>query len=360
MDRHMLVPPKVESQSQLTAEFIARPTSTIPPQSAMHSATQPLPKSAPPIAVLTPAASAVPEPILPANISRADLDNCESRIIASVSRLIEGHAHANQARLEALKVKIDAVAETVALSVSANLDSRLRAAITEHDTKMKQEIKDGNQAQLQAVRASIQAESARLREGVTSAVAHDVREPLVAAFRECFESLLIPSVERAANRMFDQVNATLSTKVTDVVQELPTVTLDPKNEIESLLAMNKIDEALACALGVQDLELITWLLWKLEPHAIFSDGQAGTATNIVSPITLLCLLQQLGADLEVDTNMKLGWLKEIALNLDKEAEAVLSHAPQVISEIKTKLRDFQATESGRSVRTELSLILRVL
>jgi hypothetical protein len=84
------------------------------------------------------------------------------------------------------------------------------------------------------------------------------------------------------------------------------------------------------------------------------------SSDVLSQTVLICLVQQLGTDLETDTSTKLGWLKEIALNLDKEEAAIAAYAPAVVEQLKANVRDFQGTETGRLVRTELSLILRVL
>lgn len=59
------------------------------------------------------------------------------------------------------------------------------------------------------------------------------------------------------------------------------------------------------ALSARNVQLITWLCSKMDPHAIFSMRPLP-----LSQYVLLSLIQQLGFDLTRDTELKLTWLRE--------------------------------------------------
>ena len=244
------------------------------------------------------------------------------------------------------------MAKDVAAAVAKSVDKV--------EKKLLQSLQKTQAAQGQVSRTHLAAESAKVKDEVVKAVARDVREPVLTAFRGCFQELLIPSLENSTQRMFSQIDASLAERFAALPaptasrpKKAPPPPVTPKAEIEGLLGERKYDEALMKALGAQDLELVTWLCGKVEP-SIMHDSEP------LSQTVLVCLLQQLGAELQTDTAMKVSWLKEIALNLDQNSAEIAAHAPQVVAEIQTKVREFQATEAGKAVRTELSLILRVL
>ena len=197
---------------------------------------------------------------------------------------------------------------------------------------------------------------------MVAAVATDVREPVMAAFRQCFQELLVPAMQHATQRMFAQIDAGLVARFASVSaksgdDDCPEVVakepLDPKAELEALLEEKQVDEALMKALGARDLTLVSWLCNKVDPREILHEAP-------LSQTVLICLLQQLGQDLETDTAMKLEWFKMITLNLEKDHADIAVHAPKVVAELQARIREFLDTEKGRSVRQDLAMILRLL
>ena len=72
---------------------------------------------------------------------------------------------------------------------------------------------------------------------------------------------------------------------------------------------------------------------------------------------LACLLQQLGTNLETETTMKLEWLKQIALGIDKSNEDIAAYAPQVIEQLQANMQVLRVRMLV-AARTELALITR--
>ena len=175
----------------------------------------------------------------------------------------------------------------------------------------------------------------------------------------CFEEKIIPGFEAGAQKMFEQIDTTLRDQVMKNVgrgsinTKPPEMPSDQKEHLQDLLNKKKFDEALMKALGAQDLDLVTWLCKRVDP-GIMHDSE------LLSQTVLICLLQQLGTNLESDTQMKLEWLKQIALNIDKSNADIAAYAPQVIKRLQSTMQEFQVSEAGRQFRTELALITRVL
>ena len=109
------------------------------------------------------------------------------------------------------------------------------------------------------------------------------------------------------------------------------------------------------ALGASKLNLVTWLLKQLDSEHIFVLDPLPLSQTV-----LICLLQQLGSQLHNDTDLKLQWLKQIALALDRDDPNIAAFAPNMLSQLQASMREFQNTADGRNHSTELRLLMRVL
>lgn len=319
--------------------------------------------AAPPASAAPPAPPAAPLSPPPVAQPTIDLQALENRLLA-------GFAARLDAQQRALVNDIDA-------KLSAKLDSKLNAKFDALSHKISQELAATASAVSSAVTSQIKAsfselrtelkaaareDSKHLEDRILATVSADIKDHCITAFRSSFEELLIPSVETATQRMFTQIDEALSARVISTPLSSPPalppkVYVEPKVELEGLLGEQKYEEALVKTLGAQNLELLSWLLKKINPSIMH---ELQKLQQPLSQTVLLCMLQQLGSDLESDTATKLDWLKEIALTLDTESTEIVEYAPRVIAEVKKNTREFQATEAGQLVRTELSLILRVL
>jgi hypothetical protein len=288
-------------------------------------------------------------------------------MIAAMSKTIDDKLAAHQkavAKATDAKMKqmADHLSKDIATAAAAAVTSQQKQANTSMESKVKQALSDHQVAQLAALRAAAAANSDKSSQQVVAAVAREVREPVLVAFRQCFQELLVPSLEQATQRMFTQIDAGLDSRFSSLAVgpsappafgsgNPPPAPVDPKVELEAMLEAKQVDEALMKALGARNVKLVIWVCEKVDP---------GEIEDPLSPTVMLCLLQQLGQNLEIETTLKLKWFKTIALSLNKGADEISAHAPKVISDLLQRIRDFLANHKGHSARQDLEMLLRLL
>lgn len=291
-------------------------------------------------------------------------------MIAAMSKVMDEKLMAHQKAMAKatdakMKQMADHLSKDIASAAAAAVTAQQKHANASMEAKVKQALSEGQQSQMAAQKASSAAESNKLSQQVVAAVAREVKEPVLAAFRHCFQELLVPSLEKATQRMFTQIDAGLDSRFSSLavgssappassLNGAPApqmVAVDPKVELEALLEAKQVDEALMKALGARDVQLVIWACEKADP---------GEIEDPLSPTVMLCLLQQLGQNLEAKTSLKLKWFKTIALSLEKSADEIAAYAPKVISDLQQRIRDFLAKNKGHSMRQDLEMLLRLL
>lgn len=257
------------------------------------------------------------------------------------------------------------------LAMEKRLEAKVRKQVEQMVPQIHKTVTAEVRSQLKVVQQSLEGQvRAEVRDTLAS------EDAVVGAFRQSFQSLIIPSFESATQRMFTQINDAVVKGVAESVTtgvngslngsrsvrastDTATVpSLTPEEELGELLDDNQYDEAFMKALGAKDLGLVTWLCKQLDTAMLFGDG--ADEHPPLSQTVLVCLLQQLGAQLSTDTTLKLEWMKEIALNLDKDNEDIATYAPDVLKQLTVAMKEFAATNEGRLHSTELRLLMRVL
>ncbi|KAL3663451.1 hypothetical protein V7S43_011340 [Phytophthora oleae] len=219
-------------------------------------------------------------------------------------------------------------------------------------------------------------------------VVEDVRQPVRESFRECFQDILIPSFQAATQKMFEQINDTFvqgtrsafessgqSTSNAKVASELEQLTrvvqglsqkveqlssvvsaggvggaLVPaaksaeeiqleaqKNTVLDCLTRNDWEEAFKFALGAQDVNLVAFTCQQCDPRFVLSSRPPK-----LSQMLILCLVQQLGADLADDLETKLNWLRESLLVMDVRDQTIAGFVTSVLQELQTGLNSVPA------------------
>jgi hypothetical protein len=95
-------------------------------------------------------------------------------------------------------------------------------------------------------------------------------------------------------------------------------------------------------------------------HSDLSVVLESDTPNLSHPI-MLCLMQQLGADLTTDDdlNIKLAWLQSMALTLDPQNESISKHIRGVVQQLVVNLQAKMAT-SDPALRRHLQMLLQVI
>ncbi|KAG3082506.1 hypothetical protein PI124_g10339 [Phytophthora idaei] len=214
-------------------------------------------------------------------------------------------------------------------------------------------------------------------------VVEDVRQPVRESFRECFQDILIPSFQAATQKMFEQINdtfvqgtrsafessgqSTSNAKVASQLEQLTKVVENLSQQVEQLssavnagavggavvpaaqsaeelqleaqkntvldcLSRSDWEEAFKFALGAQNVDLVAFTCQQCDPRLVLSNRPPK-----LSQMLILCLVQQLGADLVDDLETKLNWLRESLLVMDVRDQTIAGFVTSVLQELQTGL-----------------------
>lgn len=233
----------------------------------------------------------------------------------------------------------------------------------------------------------------QMSNGVTEMVdrvVEDVRQPVRESFRECFQDIIIPSFQAATQKMFEQINDTFvkgtrsafensgqsnsNAQVTKQLMQLIDVvdglskkveqlsaavengdgvgrsgapattapTLSPeaqqleaqKSAVRAFLAREDYEEAFKLALGAQNVDLVAFACQQCDVRAVLNCRPLQ-----LSQMLILCLVQQLGADLADDLQTKLSWLRESLLVMDVRDASIAGFVSSVLQELQVGLNN---------------------
>lgn len=233
-------------------------------------------------------------------------------------------------------------------------------------------------------------------------VVEDVRQPVRESFRECFQDIIIPSFQAATQKMFEQINDTfvkgtrtafensgqsnsnaqvtkqlmqlidvvdgLSRKVDQLAASGGGVSVDAsaaaaavspeaqqlenhKRAISAFLAREDFEEAFKLALGAQNVDLVAFTCQQCDVRTVLNCRPLK-----LSQMLILCLVQQLGADLADDLQTKLSWLRESLLVMDVRDASIAGFVSSVLQELKSGLNN--VPEESRD--SQFTLIYHIL
>jgi len=108
--------------------------------------------------------------------------------------------------------------------------------------------------------------------------------------------------------------------------------VDPKTQISSHLEEKDYDAAFELTLNLRDLTLLNWTIVQLVPENIFPvDKPLLTQRHILS------LIQQLGFELNSNTDTKFDWLQYCIDALDPEDETISDYSKGILSQLLQNL-----------------------
>jgi len=374
------MPSHVDNQRLQPKEPALSPSPSPPPPPPPVPSEPPVPPSAPareaaPVHARDKSPPVVTSPVpITSSAGTGAAAVVETSLAASMETAFASLEAKVSARMDRLEAVAAEQAQTTASMVQTMKDlTRIATGLKDEVSKLNQGKQVTDAAQLRqeqlfkesvaSINAAVASQSVRLQEHIQASVSTHVRDPISSSFKQCFREMLIPSLEGATQRMFDQINSSLvqglgnataaATAAAGPITPAPEIT--PEEEIDALLADLKYDQAMMKALGAEKLELVTWLCTRVSASSLFSQDPVP-----LSQTTMICLLQQLGAELDSNTSLKLEWLREIALGLRIEAPEISQYAPGVVQQLRANMEKFAATEAGRQHNTDLRLLTRVL
>ncbi|KAF1331667.1 Enhancer of mrna-decapping protein, partial [Globisporangium splendens] len=216
-------------------------------------------------------------------------------------------------------------------------------------------------------------------------VVEDVRQPVRESFRECFQDIIIPSFQAATQKMFEQINDTFvkgtrtafensgqsnsNAQVTKQLKQLIEVVDGLTQKVDQLaatigdgdnvgignsaaaspeevqfeaqkkavreyLSRDDYEEAFKLALGAQNVDLVAYACQQCDVRAVLN-----VRPLKLSQMLILCLVQQLGADLADDLQTKLNWLRESLLVMDVRDASIAGFVSSVLQELQVGLNN---------------------
>ena len=102
---------------------------------------------------------------------------------------------------------------------------------------------------------------------------------------------------------------------------------DYRTELGLLLQQRQYEAAFTRALSLGKVPPVTWLCSQLDPIPLLHPANPA---HRLSPAVLLSLIQQLGFNLKDEVELKLGWIKECLVVLDRTDHIIRPHVPDVL------------------------------
>ena len=241
---------------------------------------------------------------------------------------------------------------------------------------------------------------------IAASISSELQDPVVSSFHQTMREVMVPAYESGTRQMFEQISSSIdaglelkqrdrdeTAKIMDgmvkrmdamgktievlikAVAQLqtgasPPVKSPPKTpepsaadkleilsrKIVELLRANEFEKAFTHALSVSNSSMALFVC----KHSDLSVVVESDTPKLSQPI-MLCLMQQLGADLATDENLsiKLAWLQSMALTLDPQNESISKHIRGVVQQLIVNLQA-KMTESDPALRRHLQMLLQVI
>jgi WD40 repeat protein len=252
------------------------------------------------------------------------------------------------------------------------------------------------------VKESVKANTAEIAASISS----KIQEPLVDSFHKTMRDVMVPAYENGTRQMFEQVSSSIETglelkkkeseetakfmdsmvkrmdamgKTIEVLikavaqlqtgpggpaQSAPKSPVAPavdeaellRKKIVELLRANEFEKAFTHALSVSNSAMALFVC----KHSDLSVVLESDTPKLSQPI-MLCLMQQLGANLATDNDLpvKLAWLQSMALTLDPQNESIKKHISGVVQQLVVNLQS-QMGNSDPALRRHLQMLLQVI
>ncbi|KAF7257428.1 hypothetical protein EG68_05707, partial [Paragonimus skrjabini miyazakii] len=162
------------------------------------------------------------------------------------------------------------------------------------------------------------------------------------------QSLSTPSAPAPAPSTVQKATATALSKKEEFARL--------SGQAQTLIRSNRLPEALELALISTNQALVLDVCSDIDPSQLFGLGRPPIGQNV-----LLSLIHQLSCgDLNVQLNLKLRYLEEAVLSLNKRDSTTIEHGPRIISLLNRRLDSFLTSSGAGTVKMSPSVRSRVV
>ncbi|XP_056454011.1 enhancer of mRNA-decapping protein 4-like isoform X3 [Gadus chalcogrammus] len=229
-----------------------------------------------------------------------------------------------------------------------------------------QEVRDPVIGQLQQMIENIQSNNDQLANNVTASVRTEVQHQLQMMVANLQESLLT-QVQRIVKGEVSQAMKEQQAVVTSSIMQamrsaastpVPTAHLDYQTQqgnILQLLQQGQLNQAFQQALSATDLNLVLYVCETIDSQQVF-----GQHPCPLSQPVLLSLIQQLSSNLTTRSELKISYLEDAVMNLDRGDPLTRDHMSAVLAQVLPKLYAFlqhdpHSPHSKRARRLQMML-----
>ncbi|KAG7275300.1 hypothetical protein CRUP_018274 [Coryphaenoides rupestris] len=209
-----------------------------------------------------------------------------------------------------------------------------------------QEAQDPVIAQLQQMVENVQNTNDQLANNVTASIRTELQHQLQMMVANLQESLLT-QVQRIVKGEVSQAMKEQQAAVTSSIMQamrsaastpVPTAHLDYQTQqanILQLLQQGQLNQAFQQALSATDLNLVLYVCETIDSQQVF-----GQHPCPLSQPVLLSLIQQLSSNLTTRSELKISYLEDAVMNLDRGDPLTRDHMSAVLAQVLPKLFSF--------------------
>ncbi|CAD5205551.1 unnamed protein product [Bursaphelenchus okinawaensis] len=185
---------------------------------------------------------------------------------------------------------------------------------------------------------------------------------VVETVKSVLSQLLVPAVEQICNQLLHQLNEKFRDGLQEFIEQMkvtqshcPTPMIPDYNVLTRMIEQNQVIKAFEFVTQHNDYTGIIFLCNKLNPETVFNDSKLIFPHNV-----LLSLVQHLGQRFEEDTELKLNYLENIALSLERNPIAHFDTFKLTLEQCSADLLEFVSKEKYQKYKRQGRVISQLI
>jgi enhancer of mRNA-decapping protein 4 len=221
------------------------------------------------------------------------------------------------------------------------LDEAFKGGVQEHVDQMRKQsqlVDEQMGAFRNRVLGEMESRQATLAKNLVASVEEEVKESLKrlsADLSDQMKGLLRDELSQLSDQQMALAQAIRSAAPTPVPTPHPPSLVEIQGHLLTLVQGQRVNDAFQQALSANDLSLVVWLCSRVNPSQLF----AKSPIPLEQPV-ILSLIQQLASDLSTNTELKLKYLEEAVLAVERSHGATQDHVSLIIPGLIEKIVAF--------------------
>lgn len=149
-------------------------------------------------------------------------------------------------------------------------------------------------------------------------------------------------------------NSLLNVSGTSTPPPFSAMKRNPEEHIEFLIKQGKVDMAIDQVLSASDLRLLVYLCEKLDPETIFAEPCT------LQQHILLSFIQQLSADLNIQTDLKHRFIEGAVMCLDKKHPVCEKNFPKILPAVRGRISQYVGMNPTNKNTRNMKILLMAI